>query len=258
MTLRPLHRSGGKLARGTFVVCALAVVVLVVAVPSALAADQVKLTVKGTSFAGTEKNTGSTTHNFISIGTSGQESNPITSFTVNGQQCQLYAAYGSAYCSVNLPPGATATFSGTIQTSTTSFTFCTSDNSGINNDCNNVSAGTGPTPCPISQALLDLDVELGRTIHGASAGTLRGVALGGAIHRLEQEKLALIKGNVTGKVFGITGYSAVTQLAVIDYLFGGAQVGASSGNVQLAVEDLKKARTIKKTLEKLINDHGCA
>lgn len=144
---------------GVVVVAIATATVFVSPVQAGEIADQVTIKPGNppTTFSGAEKNTSATSHNFISIGTAGaggQENNPITSFTYNGQSCQLYAAQGSAYCSVSLPPGATATFSGTTTTPTSSFTFCTSDDSGLDNNCFGVTAspGGGSTlSCPPGQ-----------------------------------------------------------------------------------------------------------
>lgn len=204
----PRSRSRHRITAGVA-----ATVALALGAAPAMAADEVKITPgnPATNFTGTDKNTGTTTHNFVSIGTAGaggQENNPVTSFTVNGQSCQLYAAYGSAYCQVNLPPGATINFSGTTQSPATTFSYCTSDNNGVDNDCNDVNVGSTttepPAQCSIAQSLLDLDVDMQRVITRAHAGTLTGSGLVTAIHKLEQAKLALItKDNFTGKTFGV-------------------------------------------------------
>ena len=260
-------RVGGK-GRWT-----LACVVLTIAVFGTTAAaseidDQV--TIKpgnpATNFTGTDKNTSASTHNFISIGTAGptgQENNPITSFTYNGQQCQLYSAKGSAYCSVTLPPGATATFSGTTQSPTSSFTFCTSDDGGLDNNCFAVTASSGTTippatcaPTSLLAMFVHLDRDMSAVINGAQAGNLHGASLAAAIKRLVSEKQSLIGGGgFRGQsVFGVPVSTVILKFDLIDLLLeratAGAHAGTGTNGVGVALAYLEGAKKAKQQLEK--------
>jgi hypothetical protein len=238
-------------------------------VASAQAGDEV--TIKpGSSpgtFTGTDKNTGANTHNFISIGTSAQENNPITSFTYNGQQCQLYAKQGSAYCSANLPPGATATFSGTTQSTTPSFVFCTSDDGGLDNTCNpaTASSGGGATsnvPASLLAAFTQLDKDMARAYQQILAGTLEGGALVAAIEKLVQEKVRLIHtGFDNQSLFGVRASTVIIHFDYIDIALEKARAAAALGghhNTAVAGGNIHGAIVIKKRLEHELSASGKA
>jgi hypothetical protein len=235
-------------------------------VASAQAGDEV--TIKpGSSpgtFTGTDKNTGANTHNFISIGTSAQENNPITSFTYNGQQCQLYAKQGSAYCSTNLPPGATATFSGTTQSTTTGFVFCTSDDSGLDNTCNPVTASSGGgttsnVPAGLLAAFNQLDKDMAKVEQGVLAGTLSGDPLVAAIGNLAKEKVRLIGANFSQSLYGVPAWRVIVAFDQIDITLEKARAAAALGGhhgTAVAGGYVEGAIHIKQKLEKQLREAG--
>jgi len=96
----------------------------------------------GNTFSGVFTNTTKDPINGVSVGTALKEGNPITAFTINAITCQLYAAYGSAYCYVSLliQPGAAVVFHGTSKNPLTpaGVVMCTSADKGMDNTCTNV------------------------------------------------------------------------------------------------------------------------
>ena len=259
---------GGRRRRLVVACAVLGIATFGSAVALAEVADQV--TIKQgkppTSFTGTDKNTSATTHNAISIGTagpSGQENNPITSFTYNGQACQLYAGAGSAYCSVSLAPGATATFSGTTQSPTTAFTFCTSDDGGEDNNCNGVRGSTGTTtspatncaPATLLQYLVFLDDELNKEQKAAEAGHLSEFD----VERLEEIKKDAIKEGFSGQsIYGVPATAVIGGFAGVDYQLGKALGFAVLGNTHAAGIALGGAIKLKKPLESELKKEGKA
>jgi len=96
----------------------------------------------GNTFSGVFTNTTRDPINGVSVGTALKEGNPITAFTIANVTCQLYAAYGSAYCYVALliQPGATVAFRGVAKNKLTpaGVVMCSSADRGMDNTCTNV------------------------------------------------------------------------------------------------------------------------
>lgn len=124
-----------------------AALALVLAAPAL--GDTVQITVHGTSFSGTITNTGTKAHNFISIGTEAGKANPVESFQIQGgKNIQPYATYGSYFGNVMIKPGETVSFHGTTKKPTTAFNMPTSDDGGMDNADNHVTATSGSKPPP--------------------------------------------------------------------------------------------------------------
>ena len=96
----------------------------------------------GNAFSGTFTNETASPINGVSVGTAAKAGNPITAFTIDAIQCQLYANYGSAYCytALLIQPGATVLFHGTAQKALTpaGLQMCTSADRGMDNTCSDV------------------------------------------------------------------------------------------------------------------------
>jgi len=96
----------------------------------------------GNTFSGKFKNETASPINGVAVGTALKEGNPITAFSIENLKCQLYAAYGSAFCYVALliQPGATVAFRGTSKNKLTpaGLQMCSSADKGMDNTCVNV------------------------------------------------------------------------------------------------------------------------
>lgn len=98
-----------------------------------------RVTTTGKHFTGTYTNTTDSVVNGFAVGTGLKDKNAIVSFTIAGQKCGLYAAYGSAYCYTNIAvkPGETVTFDGDTEEAVGSegFQMCDSADRGMDNTC---------------------------------------------------------------------------------------------------------------------------